>query len=66
MSYEHHSDIILRRHRVGGRALRQLLVTSFPVLRAGFNLKSGHVEFMMGKVASWRVFSQYFGFSCHL
>jgi hypothetical protein len=41
--------------------LRQL-VAAFPPRRPGFEPMSGHVEFMVGKVALGQVTSVYFGF----
>jgi hypothetical protein len=40
------------------------LVTGFPSRRPAFESKSGHVGFMVDKVAPEQVFSEYFGFLC--
>jgi hypothetical protein len=39
-------------------------VTSFPPQLPGFKTKSGHVGFVVDKVALGQVFSKYTGFSC--
>jgi hypothetical protein len=46
------------------RAMPQLwrLVAGFPLWRPGFEPVSGHVEFVVDKVALGQVFSEYFGF----
>jgi hypothetical protein len=36
----------------------------FPQRRPGFEPRSGHVEFVVDKVAQGQVFSEYFGFPC--
>jgi hypothetical protein len=41
-----------------------LLVACFPTRRPGFEPRSGHVGFMVEKVALGQVFSEYFGFPC--
>jgi hypothetical protein len=38
------------------------LVAGFPLRRPGFDPRSGHVGFVLYKVALWQVFSEYFGF----
>jgi hypothetical protein len=38
--------------------------SGFPSLRPGFDLKSGHEEFVVDKVALGQVSSEYFGFTC--
>jgi hypothetical protein len=43
---------------------RPCLVTGFPPRRPGFEPGSGHVGFMVYKVARGQVFSEYFGFPC--
>jgi hypothetical protein len=40
------------------------LVAGFPVRRPGFEGRSGHVGFVVNKVALGQVFSEYFGFPC--
>jgi hypothetical protein len=40
------------------------LVAGFPPWRPGFDHRSGHVGFVVDKVALRQVFSEYFGFSC--
>jgi hypothetical protein len=40
------------------------LVAGFPPRRPGFETGSGHVEFVVDKVAVEQVFSEYFGFPC--
>jgi hypothetical protein len=40
------------------------LTENNPPRRPGFCTKSGHVGFMVDKVALGRVFSEYFGFPC--
>jgi hypothetical protein len=40
------------------------LVTGFPLRRPGFEPRSGHVGFVVDKVALVQVFSEYFGFPC--
>jgi hypothetical protein len=42
--------------------LGRAIVTGFPPRRPGFDPKSGHVVFLVGKVALEQVFSEYFGF----
>jgi hypothetical protein len=39
---------------------------SFPPLRPGFEPRSGHVGFVVDKVALEQVFSEYFGFPCQI
>jgi hypothetical protein len=39
------------------------LVGSFSEWQAGFDPRSGHVEFVLGKVALQQVISKYFSFS---
>jgi hypothetical protein len=41
------------------------LVAGFPPRRPGFEPGSGHVAFVMDKVALGQVFSEYFCFHCH-
>jgi hypothetical protein len=43
---------------------RRRLVASFPQRRPGFEPRSGHVGFVVGKVTLGQAFSEYFGFSC--
>jgi hypothetical protein len=40
------------------------LVAGFPQRRTGFEPRSGHVGFVVDKVALCHVFSEYFGFPC--
>jgi hypothetical protein len=40
------------------------LVGGFPQRRPGFEPRSGHVEFVVDKVAPRQIFSEYFGFPC--
>jgi hypothetical protein len=40
------------------------LVAGFPPRRPGFDPRSGHVGFVVDKVALGQVFSEYFGFPC--
>jgi hypothetical protein len=40
------------------------LVADFPTRRLGFEPKSGHVGFVVDKVALEQVSSEYFGFRC--
>jgi hypothetical protein len=40
------------------------LVADFPPRRPGFGPRSGHVRFVVDKVALGKVFSEYFGFPC--
>jgi hypothetical protein len=40
------------------------LVAGFPPRRPGFDPRSGHVGFVVDKMALGQVFSEYFGFSC--
>jgi hypothetical protein len=42
----------------------RLLVAGFPPRRPGFEPRSGHVGFVVDKVALGQVFSEYFGFVC--
>jgi hypothetical protein len=51
---------------VWNRAVPELrrLVTGFPSRRPGFDPRSGHVGFVVDKVALGQVFSEYFGFHC--
>jgi hypothetical protein len=42
----------------------RLLVAGFPPRRPGFEPGSGHVGFVVDKVALGQVFSEYFGFPC--
>jgi hypothetical protein len=46
---------------MASRRLR-LLVAGFPLRRPGFEPGSGHVEFLVEKVALGKIFSEYFGF----
>jgi hypothetical protein len=39
-------------------------VAGFPPRRPGLDLRSGHVGFVVDKVALGQVFSEYFGFPC--
>jgi hypothetical protein len=41
------------------------LVAGFLSRRHGFEPRSGHVGFIVDKVALGQVFSEYFGFPCH-
>jgi hypothetical protein len=47
-----------------GHAIAQVVVTSLPLRQTEFQPKTGHVGFMVDKVALGKVFSKYFGFSC--
>jgi hypothetical protein len=40
------------------------LVAGFPPQQSGFESGSGHVEFVVDKMAMGQVFSEYFGFPC--
>jgi hypothetical protein len=40
------------------------LVSCFPPLLPGFEPRSGHVRFVVDKLALGRVFSEFFGFLC--
>jgi hypothetical protein len=40
------------------------LVAGFPPRRSGFESRSGHVGFVVDKVALGQVFSEYFSFLC--
>jgi hypothetical protein len=40
------------------------LFSGFPPRRPGFKPRSGHVGFVVDKVALGQVFSEYFGFAC--
>jgi hypothetical protein len=40
------------------------LVAGFPMRRSGFEPRSGHVGFVVDKVALGQVFSKYFSFPC--
>jgi hypothetical protein len=40
------------------------LVACFPLRRHGFSPRSGHVGFVVDRVALWQVFFEYFGFPC--
>jgi hypothetical protein len=42
------------------------LVAGFTPLRPGFEPVSGHVGFMVKKVALGQIFSEYFGFPCQI
>jgi hypothetical protein len=46
------------------RAMLRRLVAGFPPWRPGFEPRSGHVGFVVGKVALGQVFSEYFDFPC--
>jgi hypothetical protein len=54
---------VLFRYNLAAPYLRRL-VAGFPLRRPGFELESGHVGFVVDKVALRQVFSQYFGFPC--
>jgi hypothetical protein len=45
-------------------AVLRLLVAGFPPRWTGLHPRSGHVGFMVDKVALVQVFSEYFGFPC--
>jgi hypothetical protein len=45
-------------------AVLRWLVAGFPSQKPGFEPRSGHVGFVMDKVALRQVFSEYFGFPC--
>jgi hypothetical protein len=49
-----------------GRAMPWLkrLVAGFPPRKPGFDPRSGHVGFVVDKVALGQIFSEYFGFPC--
>jgi hypothetical protein len=47
-----------------GSAIAQAVNRRFPTATAWFEPRSGHVGFVMDKVAMGQVFSQYFGFPC--
>jgi hypothetical protein len=47
-----------------GRAIAQAVIAGFPPRRLGFKPGSGHVGFVVDKVALGQVFSKYFGFPC--
>jgi hypothetical protein len=46
------------------RAIAQALASSFPLRRPGFKPRSGHVGFVVDKVALGQVSSEYFDFPC--
>jgi hypothetical protein len=49
------------KHTFTGRAIAQA-VAGFPPRRSKFEARSGHVEFVVGKVALGHVFAEYFRF----
>jgi hypothetical protein len=50
---------MIREYELLGR-----LLTGFPLLRLGFDPRSGHVKFVMGKVALGQIFFGYVGVPC--
>jgi hypothetical protein len=44
--------------------LLRRLVAGFPLRRPGVEPRSGHVRFVVDKVALGQVYSEYFGFPC--
>jgi hypothetical protein len=57
---------IKRRELLLSRVVSQLRrwVAAFPPPRLGFDTKSGHVEFVVDRVALGHVFPKYFGLAC--
>jgi hypothetical protein len=47
-----------------GRAIAQAVKRRLPTAATGFEPRSGHVGFVVDKVALGQVFSEYFGFPC--
>jgi hypothetical protein len=47
-----------------GRAVAQALSRWFPTAADRVRARTGHVGFVVGKVALGQVFSEYFGFPC--
>jgi hypothetical protein len=47
-----------------GRAIAQAISRRFSTAEARFESRSGHVGFVVDKVALGQIFSEYFGFSC--
>jgi hypothetical protein len=47
-----------------GRAIAQAVSRRIPTSVPGFEPRSGHVGFVVDKVALGQVFSEYFGFPC--
>jgi hypothetical protein len=47
-----------------GRAMVQWLLAGFPPRRPGFESRSGHVGFVVGKMALGKFFYEYLGFPC--
>jgi hypothetical protein len=54
--------LIFNRHL--GRAIAQAVSRQFPPRRPGFEPGSGHVGFVVDKVALGQVFPKYFSFPC--
>jgi hypothetical protein len=59
---EHHLTHTHR--RASSKYKLKRLVAGFPPRRPGFEPGSGHVRFVVHKVALGQVFSEYFGFPC--
>jgi hypothetical protein len=51
-------------HIPTGRATAQAVSRWLPIAAAEFEPRSGHVGFVLDKVAQGQVFSEYFGFPC--
>jgi hypothetical protein len=47
-----------------GRAIAQAVSRWLPIAAAQVRARSGHVKFVVDKVALGQVFSKYFGFPC--
>jgi hypothetical protein len=64
LSLSKQSSSSLLTHLRFGRAIAQGLVPGFSPRRPGFEPRSGHVGFVVDRVALGQVSSEYFGFPC--
>jgi hypothetical protein len=58
------SDFLNKQGRALGRAIAQTVSHWLPTVVAQVRARSGHVGFVVDKVALRQVFSKYFGFPC--
>jgi hypothetical protein len=58
------TKLAIRRYYTQAVPQLSRLVADFPPHRSGFEPRSGHVGFVVGKVAREHVFCEYFGLPC--
>jgi hypothetical protein len=62
----HQAELWKKQLRRGRKQIEGLAIAQAVSRRLGFQPRSGHVGFMLDKVALGKVFSEYFGFSYQL